>query len=85
MRRTPLLPPPVREAAPGPQDPHQALHPVGLVNTMATTTQHRDVTPEEQPYENGMFGSLCCCGREFTGNDPDEADFALYEHTETAN
>lgn len=56
------------------------------MKTMATATDHRDVTPAEQPYENGMFVSLCSCGREFTGNDPDEADFHLVEHIdETTN
>ncbi|WP_433019992.1 hypothetical protein [Kribbella sp. CA-294648] len=63
----------------------EGLQPVGLVIPMATATDHRDVTPTEQPYVDGMFVSLCSCGREFTGNDPHEADFALYEHTETAN
>lgn len=55
------------------------------MKTMATATDHRDVTPVEQPYVDGLFVSLCSCGREFTGNDPDEADFALYEHTETTD
>ncbi|MEU4390177.1 hypothetical protein [Kribbella sp. NPDC023855] len=79
-----MLPARVRGEAPDAQA-EEGLQPVGLVTTMATGTDHRDVTPADQPYVDGMFVSLCSCGREFTGNDPDEADFALYEHTETAS
>jgi hypothetical protein len=47
---------------------------------MTTTTEHRDVTPGEQPYVDGKFVSFCSCGQEFFGNDADDADFRLYDH-----
>ncbi|TWD81657.1 hypothetical protein FB561_2777 [Kribbella amoyensis] len=48
---------------------------------MSTTTiEHRDVTPAAQPYIDGKFVSLCSCGAEFFGDDPDHADYLLLDH-----
>ncbi|MFD3407016.1 hypothetical protein ACFWUU_40410 [Kribbella sp. NPDC058693] len=41
---------------------------------------HLDVTPDPQPYRDGMFVSVCSCGEEFLGKDPDDADAYLEEH-----
>ncbi|MGY4771223.1 hypothetical protein ACXC9Q_30305 [Kribbella sp. CWNU-51] len=50
---------------------------------------HRDVTPAPQPIRNGQVVSVCSCGREFVGVDPDHADWQLIDHidnnAETAN
>jgi hypothetical protein len=48
------------------------------------TTEHRDMTPAEQPYIDGMFVSTCSCGAEFSGDDPDHADYQLVEHIDEA-
>ncbi|GAA1531116.1 hypothetical protein [Kribbella lupini] len=45
------------------------------------TSEHRDVTPAEQPYVDGKFVSLCSCGAEFFGDDPDDADYQLLVHS----
>lgn len=50
-----------------------------------TTDPHCDTTPIDQPYRYGMFVSTCGCGAEFFGRDPDEADYLLVEHIDTAN
>jgi hypothetical protein len=50
-----------------------------------TNPDHRDITPADQPYIDGMFVSICSCGAEFTGRDGDEADADLFEHTATAS
>ncbi|WP_427896700.1 hypothetical protein ACQHIV_42200 (plasmid) [Kribbella sp. GL6] len=42
--------------------------------------QHRDVTPDPQPYRDGMFVSVCACGAEFLGKDEDDADAYLFAH-----
>ena len=47
---------------------------------MTDLIEHRDVTPADQPYIDGMFVSLCSCGREFPGDDPDNADSQLLDH-----
>jgi hypothetical protein len=49
-----------------------------------TTAAHRDTTPIDQPYRDGMFISTCGCGAEFLGRDGDEADYLLVEHICTA-
>lgn len=41
---------------------------------------HRDVTPDPQPYRDDMFVSVCSCGAEFLGDDPDDADYLLDCH-----
>jgi hypothetical protein len=41
---------------------------------------HRDVTPDPQPYRDDMFVSVCSCGAEFLGDDPDDADYRLDCH-----
>ena len=47
---------------------------------MTDLIEHRDVTPGDQPYIDDKFVSLCSCGKEFTGDDPDHADSKLYDH-----
>ncbi|MFG1629002.1 hypothetical protein [Kribbella sp. NPDC049227] len=49
-----------------------------------TTGEHRDTTPIEQPYRDGMFISTCGCGADFPGRDGDEADYLLVEHIHSA-
>jgi hypothetical protein len=95
LRQPDLLPAPPHRA-PDDSQSEEALDPVRLVTELHTNDpdeprseamsepiEHRDVTPAEQPYTDGMFISLCSCGQEFTGNDPDEADYNLAEHIHT--
>ena len=42
--------------------------------------EHRDVTPAPQPIRNGQVVSVCSCGRQFIGIDPDHADWQLIDH-----
>jgi hypothetical protein len=48
----------------------------------AAWPEHRDVTPAPQPIRNGQVVTVCACGREFVGVDPDHADWQLFEHTD---
>lgn len=38
---------------------------------------HLDVS---QAYRDGLFWTKCSCGREFSGNTPEDADAAAYDH-----